>query len=486
MFDTRLHEYFKPSDTDASRALLGRVRDSGRAEAQAAAARLDAIAELFELRRIECGERADWAVDTWAAVGAEVAAVLRISLGMAGSYLHYARAMWERLPKTAALFRTGDIDYRMFQTLVFRTGAIEDPGVLVRVDAELAIAALRWPSLTRGRLAAAIDAIVGAADPDAVRHPRQRAQGRELSIWGEQDGITEVFGRLFATDAALLDQRLDALAATVCDADPRTRDQRRADAMGALAAGAQRLGCQCATPECGAASAPAKPVVIHVVAEQSALSGHGRATIVGGDGLIPAELVVELAKSARLAPVVPPAETEAHYVASKKLAEFVRARDLTCRAPGCDRPATHCDVDHTIPYADGGATHPSNLKCLCRLHHLLKTFWGWRDKQLPDGTVIWDLPGGQTYVTTPGSALLFPALCTPTGTLPLGPPPQGRCTYREAMMPLRATTRAHNRARYIADERRHNHQARQALQTSPATTQLTPPSRPPDDEPPPF
>ncbi len=103
--------------------------------------------------------------------------------------------------------------------------------------------------------------------------------------------------------------------------------------------------------------------------------------------------------------------------------------------------------------------------------------------------MIWDLPGGQTYVTTPGSALLFPALCTPTGALPLGPPPQNRCTYREAMMPLRATTRAQNRARYIADERRHNHQARQAQQareTSPATTQPTPPSRPPDDEPPPF
>jgi hypothetical protein len=97
--------------------------------------------------------------------------------------------------------------------------------------------------------------------------------------------------------------------------------------------------------------------------------------------------------------------------------------------------------------------------------------------------VIWDLPGGQTYVTTPGSALLFPALCTPTGTLPLGPPPQDRCTYREAMMPLRASTRAQNRARYIADERRRNRQARQ---TSPATTQPTPPQHPPDDEPPPF
>ena len=41
-----------------------------------------------------------------------------------------------------------------------------------------------------------------------------------------------------------------------------------------------------------------------------------------------------------------------------------------------------------VPYADGGVTHASNLKCECRIHHLLKTFWGWRDTQLPDGTGI--------------------------------------------------------------------------------------------------
>ena len=105
---------------------------------------------------------------------------------------------------------------------------------------------------------------------------------------------------------------------------------------------------------------------------------------------------------------------------------------------------------------------------------------------MADGTVIWDLPGGQTYVTTPGSALLFPALCTPTGELPLAPAPPTRCANREGMMPLRASTRAENRAHYIAQERRHNHQARQTPQTSWATTQPTPPDHPPDDEPPPF
>jgi hypothetical protein len=103
--------------------------------------------------------------------------------------------------------------------------------------------------------------------------------------------------------------------------------------------------------------------------------------------------------------------------------------------------------------------------------------------------VIWDLPGGHTYVTTPGSALLFPSLCTPTGELPLTAAPTGRCTNREAMMPRRASTRAQNRARYIAEERRQNHQARQARQTpqtSWTATQLTSTGRPPDDDPPPF
>ncbi|MGO9246396.1 MAG: hypothetical protein ACLQDC_16700 [Verrucomicrobiia bacterium] len=32
--------------------------------------------------------------------------------------------------------------------------------------------------------------------------------------------------------------------------------------------------------------------------------------------------------------------------------------------------------------------YPSNLKCLCCKHHRLKTFGGWRDQQLADGTGI--------------------------------------------------------------------------------------------------
>ena len=382
----------------------------------------------------------------------------------------------------AGAFRAGDIDYRLLQTLVFRTDLITDPQVLARVDGELAVRVARWPSMTHGRLAGEIDRVVAKADPDAVRARRVAVRDREVWIGESQSGMGEVAARLCWPDAAALDKRLDALAATVCDGDPRTRDQRRADALGVLAAGGDRLGCQCGGSTCPGSGRPAGPVVIHVVAEQSTLEGRSDApgSLLGADSVVGAEVLAEVAKSAKRRPLTAPSEAEPHYVPSANLATFVRARDLTCRAPGCDRPATDCDLDHTVPYADGGATHPSNLKCLCRTHHLLKTFWGWRDKQLPDGTVVWTAPSGQIYVTTPGSAVLFPALCAPTGEFPrLVVTPGVRCEGREAMMPTRTRTRAQNRADRINGERAHNCRKRHAaLAARPATAT--------DPDPPPF
>ena len=376
MFDTRLHEDWKPPQTEGSRALIDRMCAAGRAESRAAAARLDAVGELFELRRGQRGEAADWAVDTWAAVGAEVAAAFRISPAMAGSYLRYALAMRERLPRVAALFRAGDIDLRLFQTLVYRTDLITDEQVLTAVDAELALKVPRWPSMTRGRLAGQVDKIVVKLDADAVRQRQQRQNDREVWI-GDLDGDTsEIHGSLFTPDAHALEKRLEALAATVCQHDPRSRQQRRADALGALAAGADRLGCRCGRPDCAAGTRPAAgPVVIHVIAEQTTLDGRGDApgSEVGADKLITPQLVAQLAASAKLVPLIHPGDAppEPGYVPSKALADFVRCRDLTCRWPGCDRPAAHCDLDHTIPYANGGPTHASNLKCYCRTPQLL-------------------------------------------------------------------------------------------------------------------
>ncbi len=456
---------------------------AGRAENSAAGQRLAVVGELDTLRLRQVGERETWCTDTQEAVAAEVAAALCISQALATSYLYYARAMRTRLPQVGALLQAGDLDYRAYQTIVYRTDLITDVDVMAAVDAELAGKVRRWPAMTRNALAAAVDRIVARADRDAVRRRRELQAERELSIFDGGDGLAEVYGRLLTPDAQALDARLDALAATVCAGDPRTRNQRRADAMAALTSGAERLACRCGRADCPADGAPAPtPVVIHVVAEQATVEGRGPAagSMLGSDALIPADLIAELARSARLRPLLHPGDTspEPNYVPSQALTDFVRCRDLTCRFPGCDRPAVRCDVDHTVAYADGGPTHASNLKCLCRLHHLLKTFWGWSDQQLPDGTVIWTSPTRHTYVTTPGSALLFPQLCAPTGAL--DSPDRRRRSDHTAMMPKRSRTRAQNRARYVADQRRHNRQRRQARQRTNEAPIVA------NDEPPPF
>ncbi|WP_082964220.1 HNH endonuclease signature motif containing protein, partial [Mycobacterium sp. E796] len=467
-FDEMIERRY-PSTTRESAALLDEIGAFARVENRAAAAQLEAIGDLFRYRLSRCSESEDWAIDTMEAVAAEVGAALRISQGLAASRLRYARAMRERLSLVGEVFRAGEIDFRLFQTIVYRTDLIEDPEVLARVDAQLAANVARWPSMTQGRLAAQVDRIVAKADRDAVRRRAKAQRDREVWVGPDLDGRAEIGGVLLSPDAHALDKRLNGLAATVCPHDPRTREQRRADALGALAAGADRLGCRCGRPDCAAGKRPAAgPVVIHVIAEQAALDGSGAAGLeVGADGLITPELLAELAKSAKLLPLVHPGDAppEDGYVPSKALADFVRCRDLTCRWPGCDAPAVGCDLDHTIPYAQGGPTHASNLKCYCRLHHLIKTFFGWTEQQLPDGTLILTSPAGHTYVTTPGSALLFPSLCRGVGgVFPAAEadPPVEYCDQRAAMMPKRRRTRAQDRAHRVATERRHNRQARLA------------------------
>lgn len=92
------------------------------------------------------------------------------------------------------------------------------------------------------------------------------------------------------------------------------------------------------------------------------------------------------------------------YRIPEDLRRAVRIRDVTCRFPGCRRPARRCDVDHVTAWADGGATANCNLECLCEKHHRLKHEMGWTPTLEPDGAVRWRSPLGLTYWTAPGDA----------------------------------------------------------------------------------
>ena len=123
-------------------------------------------------------------MDTWAAVGAEIAAALQISLAKAASYMNYGLAML-RLPAVAAVFAAGDIDMGVFQAIVYRTGLITDEAAMAAVDGELAVRVARWPSMTRGRLATEIDRVITRHDRDAVRRAREQRPGSSGHIVGQ-------------------------------------------------------------------------------------------------------------------------------------------------------------------------------------------------------------------------------------------------------------------------------------------------------------
>ena len=96
------------------------------------------------------------------------------------------------------------------------------------------------------------------------------------------------------------------------------------------------------------------------------------------------------------------AQAEPGYVPSRQLRHLVRARTTRCAAPGCARPAAACDLDHTVPWDDGGLTCQCNLSPLCRVHHQVKQARGWTLEQPEPGVLVWTSPSGLTRTTTPG------------------------------------------------------------------------------------
>ena len=448
-------------------ALLAEMTAGRRAERSAVARRLMAAGRLCQVRMadVEADDRTRWCIDNWEAVAAEVGAELGISRARASSEMNYGLELLERLPKLGAAMAAGDVDFRVISVVVFRTGLIVDPAVLAAIDARLAVAARSWNGLSRRKIVELVDWRVRELDPAAERVARGADEDRHVEINPSEGELAQFWGAVRAADAAVLDRRLDQLAASVCAEDSRTKSQRRADALAVLAAGQDSMVCDCGSDQCPAAGVDAapSPVVIHVVAEQATVSGESATPgYLPGFGALSAETVRELATRARLRPLTSAQEftAEPGYRPSTALVEFIRARDLCCRFPGCEVAAEFCDLDHSIPWASGGLTHPSNIHLKCRPHHLLKTFWcgenGWAEQQFPDGTIVFTSPSGRRYTTTPGGALFFPQLATPTETLTPAGPRTDNSPGRTLMMPTRKRTRAAERAARIHSERRLN------------------------------
>lgn len=351
----------------------------------------------------------------------EVGLALRLSRAAAANRLATARALVEELPATLSAWQSGTIDVRKAQAIAETSEFLEPEQRGVLEDRVLPRAGVQ----TLARLRAALARAVLMIDPHgAARRHEQRRADRRVVVRPDSDGMASLWALLSAPDATAAYQRLGQLARTWGAEDSRGMDARRADLLVDLLTGRRCAATgTCAAPDCDGGTptsterdhrrpsrprGPATPLVSVVVPITMLMGLDEHPGELLGYGPIPAPLAREIAAQGTWRRLLTDPATGAlldhgrtTYTPPAALADYVRARDMTCRHPTCGQRAVTADLDHTIAWPDG-PTSADNLHASCRRHHRIKTHTpGWHVDQHPDATITWTTPTGHAYASQP-------------------------------------------------------------------------------------
>ncbi|KXP07164.1 hypothetical protein AXK59_03505 [Tsukamurella tyrosinosolvens] len=186
------------------------------------------------------------------AVKAEVSVTLRIGPAATETVIEQAVGFVERLPRVFALVGRNALSPRGGMEALSRaralTGgqAIEFDELLAELLAADPLALISVPALRE-----AADRLVHEIDPVAAERRRRMAEeDRRVTFRPAEDGMAAAYALLTAHEGLELGVRVDEIAGTVCESDPRTVPQRRADGLMMLVRGFSTLGCWCAVPGC--------------------------------------------------------------------------------------------------------------------------------------------------------------------------------------------------------------------------------------------
>lgn len=328
----------------------------------------------------------------------EVAAALALAPRTAAHRLEVARSLAGPLADTAAVLEAGEISALAAMAVAEETAAVSD-----EVAAEVQVRVLPQAGrMAVSQLRRAVRRAVAVIDPATCERGHASAvEGRKVETWPESDGMATLAAWLPAPDVELVFHALDDAAARKGPDDPRGVDARRADVLvdWALAALDQTSGSVGSAPRPTMSVTVDLPTLLGLADSPGDLAGYGP---------IPASVARALAADGEWRRLVTDPLSGAlldrgrqTYTPSAALAEFLRARDATCRFPHCPVPAARCDLDHGIPWDSGGPTDRDNLGPLCRRHHRLKTHGGWRLVRSADASVTWVSPRGRKYVVPP-------------------------------------------------------------------------------------
>jgi hypothetical protein len=336
----------------------------------------------------------------------QVACALRLSNTTAATRLGTARALAAHFPPTLGLLERGDVHYMQTHALVEVTSNLDTP-TAQHVEA-LVLDKMPHQSVSATRKA--LHRAVLKADPDGaeIRHQSARAN-RHVSLRPDLDGMSWWSVHLPAEQAAQIQASVDAHASVLKrDNDPRTLNQRRADAAFDLLVNhsVQSNGTNPTSPTLSR-SAPIVQItvpydtLIGTADHPADLKGHGPLTAGQARALAshPNSIWRRLLIHPTTGTLIKTDPTT--YRPTADLTRHITTRDPLCTFPSCRMPSRRCDLDHVIPFGppQHGPTTPDNLIPLCRRHHLLKHRAGWRVKRDPEtGRVRWTAPTGHVYV----------------------------------------------------------------------------------------
>ncbi|HDH03553.1 MAG TPA: HNH endonuclease, partial [Actinobacteria bacterium] len=330
---------------------------------------------------------------------AEIRVALCLTRRAADTELAFAVDLKDRLPRVSDALAAGDVDVRRARTIAHGTAHLSEDTARSVVDRIIDQA----PGLTTGQLRARVARLCIEADPEeATQRYEDAVEGRRVVCQPSESGTANLFAFDLAPDRAVaVTRRINALAQSLKTAEEtRTMDQLRADVFLDLLEGRTSRG-----------PAGRGIVDIHVDLETLARLADTPGEL-AGYGPVIADIVRQVTEQQqqdsgewRFTVTDPATDQLLHSGTTRRRPSaaqrrYVEARDRTCVFPGCRMPAVDSDLDHRVPWADGGPTTIWNLDPLCRHDHGIKHRAGWTHRPLPNGDHQWTTKLGHTYTTT--------------------------------------------------------------------------------------
>ena len=373
----------------------------------------------------------------------EIASTLNLPPVTAQARIDVARVLTQHLPATCSALANGEISGAQATAIAKESATLLRRGIdsdQLKYLEEVAIAYSEFHTPTQ--VANKVKSIVAKLAPIEFEvEVAEATQGRRVTLTPQPYGMAQIVALLPAVEAQTIWLAIDKLArankakvftssrdpfisrapsdstpststpSTSAPSDstqlpkfitdnlePMTLDQLRADALAHIA---ESYLAQTSSDNL----AHGRPVTVNLTLDLPTFMGlQENPGLLAGYGEIPASIARSLAKDAKWRRFITDPITgdlldygRQTYEPPQSMVDFITARDRRCRFPGCRQPSRICDIDHAIPWEDGGTTTKENLGLLCRRHHRMKTHGGWNLISFADGSCEWTSPQGKKF-----------------------------------------------------------------------------------------